>query len=92
MLNSGFSEATSGIIRLESIEGIILEKVCEYFYYYLRYKDEKEVPKPKIEPELALSLLVAADFLDGMQQRYVYANNSLTMSSPELLPSHRRSR
>lgn len=66
MLTSGFSESTSGLVRLESIEGVLLEKVCEYLYYHLKYKDEKDVPRFKIEPELALNLLVAADFLDGM--------------------------
>lgn len=64
MLTSGFSESTSGVLRLESIEGPLLEKVCEYLQYHLRNKDEKDVPKFKIEPEMALNLLVAADFLD----------------------------
>ena len=64
LLSSNFSESASGIVRLESIEGVLLEKVCDYLYYHLKYKDEKEVPEFVIEPELALNLLVAADFLD----------------------------
>ncbi|CCG81589.1 putative Transcriptional elongation regulator [Taphrina deformans PYCC 5710] len=65
LLSSNFSESATGVVRLESIEGVLLEKVCEYLYYYLRYRDEKDVPDFYIEPELALNLLVAADFLDG---------------------------
>lgn len=65
LLSSNFSESATGVVRLESIEGVLLEKVCEYLYYHLRWKDEKEVPEFVIEPELALNLLVAADFLDG---------------------------
>lgn len=65
LLGSSFSESTTGIIRLESIEGVILEKVVEYLYYHLRYRDEKEIPAFPFGPEFALNLLVAADFLDG---------------------------
>lgn len=65
LLGSTFSESATGIVRLESIEGVLLEKVCEYFYYHLKYRDAKEVPEFQFGPELALNLLVAADFLDG---------------------------
>lgn len=64
MLSSGFSEASTGRVKLESIPAVLLEKVCEYLYFHLKYKDSKDVPKFNIEPELALNLLVAADFLD----------------------------
>jgi transcription elongation factor B subunit 1 len=61
---------------LEPLEGIadesihrcsasVLEKVCQYFYYYEKYKGQKDVPEPDfITPELALELLFIADFLD----------------------------
>ncbi|BFZ58858.1 elongin C [Savitreella phatthalungensis] len=64
MLGSGFSEGRTGKVTLESIEGVLLERVCDYLYFHLRYKDAKEVPKFEVEPEYALNLLVAADFLD----------------------------
>lgn len=43
--------------------GVVLEKVCEYFYYSEKYKDSKDVPELEIPPELCLELLVASDFL-----------------------------
>ncbi|KAI5795607.1 BTB/POZ protein [Geopyxis carbonaria] len=43
----------------------ILEKVCQYFYYFEKYKGCVDVPEPDfISPELALELLFVADFLD----------------------------
>ncbi|KAK4967583.1 hypothetical protein LTR28_002527 [Elasticomyces elasticus] len=44
--------------------GIVLEKVCEYFYYNEKYKDSRDVPDMDFPPELCLELLMAADFLD----------------------------
>ncbi|KAL9127524.1 MAG: hypothetical protein Q9217_003612 [Psora testacea] len=35
---------------------IVLEKVCEYLYYNLKYKDVKDVPDMEIPPELCLEL------------------------------------
>lgn len=64
LLSSNFAESSTGVIRLESIDGVLLEKVCEYLYYHLAWRDAKEPPEFVIEPELALNLLVAADFLD----------------------------
>ena len=46
--------------------GLVLEKVCEYFYYNEKYKDAKDVPDMDIPTELSLELLIAADYLDGM--------------------------
>lgn len=43
--------------------GVVLEKVCEYLYYNLKHKDEKDVPDMEIPPELCLELLMAADYL-----------------------------
>ena len=45
--------------------GLVLEKVCEYFYYNEKYKDAKDVPDMDIPTELSLELLIAADYLDG---------------------------
>ncbi|ORY85597.1 elongin-C [Protomyces lactucae-debilis] len=63
---SQFAESRTNSITLESIEGHMLEKVIDYLYFHERYKDAKEVPEFVVQPEYALNLLVAADFLDGM--------------------------
>lgn len=36
--------------------GLVLEKVCEYFYYYEKNKDAKDVPDMDIPSELCLEL------------------------------------
>lgn len=46
-----------------SCSAVILEKICEYFYYNEKYRDAKDVPDMEIPPELALELLMVADFL-----------------------------
>jgi len=44
---------------------VILQKVCEYLHYKIEYANStNEIPEFKIEPEIALELLMAADFLD----------------------------
>ncbi|KAI9821917.1 MAG: Transcription elongation factor B (SIII), polypeptide 1 (15kDa, elongin C) [Pycnora praestabilis] len=62
---SAFSEALKNRVVLENINAIVLEKVCEYFYYNEKHKDEKEVPDMEIPAELCLELLMAADYLDS---------------------------
>lgn len=47
---------------------LVLEKVCEYFYYNEKYKDAKDVADMDIPTELSLELLIAADYLDGTTQ------------------------
>ncbi|CDO56682.1 similar to Saccharomyces cerevisiae YPL046C ELC1 Elongin C [Geotrichum candidum] len=61
---TGFVESTSNIVKLPNISGILLEKVCEYLYFNLKYKNKTGVPQFEIPPELALEMLVVADFLD----------------------------
>lgn len=51
-------------IVLMQHSGVVLEKVCEYFYYNEKYKDQKDVPDMEIPPELCLELLMAADYLN----------------------------
>ena len=61
----GFSELESNKIKFPEISGPILEKVCQYFYYKLRHTNSPgPLPEFKIEPEQALELLMAANFLD----------------------------
>ncbi len=45
----------------------MLEKVIQYFYYKVKYANEQESAYPEfpIEPNLALELLIAANFLDA---------------------------
>lgn len=45
--------------------GLVLEKVCEYFYYNEKHKNSKDVPDLDIPAELCLELLMAADYLNG---------------------------
>ncbi|KAI9836454.1 MAG: hypothetical protein M1819_001486 [Sarea resinae] len=62
---SSFSEAMTGRAVFENINGIVLEKVCEYFYYNHKYRDARDVPDMDIPPELCLELLMAADYLNS---------------------------
>lgn len=61
----GFSELESNKIKFPEIRGPILEKVCQYFYYKLRHTNNKDtLPQFPLPPEMALELLMAANFLD----------------------------
>ncbi|VDN56786.1 unnamed protein product [Dracunculus medinensis] len=43
----------------------VLQKVCQYFAYKVRYTNSTtEIPEFSIAPEVALELLMAANFLD----------------------------
>lgn len=44
--------------------GVVLEKVCEYFCYNEKNKEQNNVADMDIPPELCLELLMAADYLD----------------------------
>lgn len=53
------------LLTLASLcSGVVLEKVCEYFLYNEKHKDQVNVPDMDIPPELCLELLMAADYLD----------------------------
>eukprot|EP00699_Malawimonas_sp_californiana_P000960 EC714647.1.p2 GENE.EC714647.1~~EC714647.1.p2 ORF type:complete len:89 (+),score=10.19 EC714647.1:101-367(+) len=67
MLSStgGTFAESSREIRFQEINGQILEKVIKYFYYKLKYNyATSDVPEFPIQPEIATSLLEAANFLD----------------------------
>ena len=53
----------AGILTTNS--GLVLEKVCEYFYYNEKHKNSKDVPDIDVSAELCLELLMAADYLNG---------------------------
>jgi len=55
----------SAIFANSHDSGVVLEKVCEYFYYNERNKDAKDVADMDIPAELCLELLMAADYLDS---------------------------
>eukprot|EP01088_Endostelium_zonatum_P007317 TRINITY_DN19545_c0_g1_i1.p1 TRINITY_DN19545_c0_g1~~TRINITY_DN19545_c0_g1_i1.p1 ORF type:complete len:102 (-),score=21.48 TRINITY_DN19545_c0_g1_i1:213-518(-) len=61
-----FEEQALGEINFREISTNILEKVIQYFYYKLRYTHSTtEIPEFAIEPEVALELLMASNFLDA---------------------------
>ncbi|CAM9431351.1 unnamed protein product, partial [Discosporangium mesarthrocarpum] len=65
MLSGGFDEASSGMVHFQDISTPILEKVIQFVYYKAREKqDATRIPEFHIEPELAVELLMAANFLD----------------------------
>jgi elongin-C len=59
-----FAESLSSRCTLHEINGVVLEKVCEYLYYNEKHRDAKDVPDLDIPPELCLELLMAADYLN----------------------------
>lgn len=59
-----FAEAITGVCHLEDINGVVLEKVVEYFYYREKYKNSRDVPQMEIPCELCLELLMVAKYLD----------------------------
>lgn len=61
-----FEENESSEFKFRDIESHILEKVCKYFQYKIRYtKTCTEIPDFPIAPENALQLLMAANFFDS---------------------------
>ncbi|CAK4031437.1 transcriptional elongation regulator elc1 elongin c [Lecanosticta acicola] len=61
---NGFMESKTNTCRFDNINGIILEKVCEYLYYNEKHKDAKDVADMELPTELSLELLMAADYLN----------------------------
>ncbi|EME40911.1 hypothetical protein DOTSEDRAFT_74459 [Dothistroma septosporum NZE10] len=61
---NGFMEAKTNTCRFDNINGLVLEKVCEYLYYSEKHKNCKDVADMDIPAELCLELLMAADYLN----------------------------
>lgn len=60
-----FTENESNLVNFREIPSHVLEKVCQYFTYKVKYTNcSTEIPDFPIAPELALELLMAANFLD----------------------------
>ncbi|KAL1514708.1 hypothetical protein AB1Y20_003795 [Prymnesium parvum] len=62
---SQFTESQQGEVKFKEMNAATLEKVVQYFYYKLRHTNHVgPLPEFKIEPEAALELLMAANYLD----------------------------
>lgn len=60
-----FAENESNQVNFREIPSHVLEKVCQYFTYKVKYTNSAtEIPDFPIPPEIALELLMAANFLD----------------------------
>ncbi|KAI5863579.1 Skp1 family protein [Durotheca rogersii] len=60
---SQFVEARTGRCVFEEINGMVLEKVVEYFHYWYKYRESEDVPDMEIPVELCLELLMAGNYL-----------------------------
>eukprot|EP00088_Acartia_fossae_P018736 TRINITY_DN20849_c0_g1_i1.p1 TRINITY_DN20849_c0_g1~~TRINITY_DN20849_c0_g1_i1.p1 ORF type:complete len:134 (+),score=23.35 TRINITY_DN20849_c0_g1_i1:50-451(+) len=60
-----FAENETNEVNFREIPSHVLQKVCMYFSYKVRYTHSSaEIPEFPIQPEIALELLMAANFLD----------------------------
>lgn len=60
-----FTESVSKRVELKNLQSKILAKVCEYLKYKEKYGNESgDIPEFKVEPELSLEVLMAADYLE----------------------------
>jgi len=60
-----FAENETNEVHFREIPSHVLHKVCQYFTYKVRYTNSStEIPDFPIPPEIALELLMAANFLD----------------------------
>ncbi|CAI2349640.1 unnamed protein product [Caenorhabditis sp. 36 PRJEB53466] len=60
-----YQENESNVVYFREIPSHVLQKVCQYFAYKVRYTHAAtEIPEFPIPPEVALELLMAANFLD----------------------------
>lgn len=63
-LTGNFRESEDNVIRFPEIEGVILEQVIQYLHYKKQHmRSTGIIPEFKIEPEMALELLMAANYL-----------------------------
>ncbi|KAJ3445870.1 elongin-c [Anaeramoeba flamelloides] len=63
--HGSFREKQTGVIQLKNIRGEVLKYVVEYLKYKKKYqKSNKEIPQFDNPTEIALELLMAANFLE----------------------------
>lgn len=61
-----FTESELGEVQLREVSGCVVEQVCKYFYFHLKYQNTpvQNIPEFKVEPEIVLDMLMAANFLE----------------------------
>ncbi|CDW52704.1 transcription elongation factor B polypeptide 1 [Trichuris trichiura] len=60
-----FAENETNIVRFREIPSHVLQKICHYLQYNYRFSNcTSDIPEFVVEPEYALELLMAANFLD----------------------------
>ncbi|CAD6187890.1 unnamed protein product [Caenorhabditis auriculariae] len=60
-----YAENETNVVVFREIPSHVLQKVCQYFTYKVRYTHAAtEIPEFQIPAEVALELLMAANFLD----------------------------
>ncbi|XP_037960330.1 elongin-C-like [Teleopsis dalmanni] len=60
-----FAEHEPNQIQFKEIESHVLHKICSYFQYKINFTNcTSNIPEFPIEPEIAIDLLMAANFLD----------------------------
>merc|ERR1712166_298831 len=60
-----FSEHDKNEIHFKGIPSHVLAKVVDYFNYKTKYTNSaREIPEFSVEPDMALEILMAANFLD----------------------------
>lgn len=65
MLSSNTFVEGKGDIELPDIPSPVLEKVIQYFHYKVKFSGSKvPIPEFHVPPELALHVLIAADYLE----------------------------
>merc|ERR1719491_2921422 len=65
-----FAENETNEVNFREIPSHVLQKVCMYFTYKVRYTNSStEIPEFPIQPEIALELLMAANFLDCKKKK-----------------------
>ena len=63
--SGGFAEGGKGEVEFPEIQTAVLEKVIAYMHYKVKHHNSKTpIPDFEIAPEMALSLLSAANYLD----------------------------
>ena len=65
IFSAGQFAESQGEIKFPEISAKVLEKTVQYFYYKLKHTNHQgALPPFNIEPEHALELLMAANYLD----------------------------
>ncbi|KAF8396831.1 hypothetical protein HHK36_018466 [Tetracentron sinense] len=60
--SGSFAETQHGVVTFPEIRTVILEKVCQYFYWSLQSASGNKT-EFHIEPQLSMELMMAANYL-----------------------------